>query len=80
MACTNNRWVWRYDRFYNKKYVTPKEKVNATSTSAFTYTGWAGDSIYHNNVQPYIVTYLINLFANILQLEKGGKIYDKCLY
>lgn len=43
--------------FTTKNYVTPKEKVNATSTSAFTYTGWAGDNVHHNNVQPYIVTF-----------------------
>ena len=40
-----------------KNYVTPKEKVNATDVSAFVYTGWAGDNVHHNNVQPYIVTF-----------------------
>lgn len=40
-----------------KNYVTPNEKVNATDASAFVYTGWAGDSVHHNNVQPYITTF-----------------------
>lgn len=43
--------------FSTKNYVAPKQEVHATSTSAFTYTGWAGDNVHHNNVQPYIVTY-----------------------
>ena len=43
--------------YTTKNYVTPKEEVYATSVSAFTYTGWAGDSVHHNNVQPYIVTF-----------------------
>lgn len=40
-----------------KNYVTPNEKVNATDASAFVYTGWAGDNVHHNNVQPYITTF-----------------------
>lgn len=43
--------------YTTKNYVTPKEEVYAASVSAFTYTGWAGDSVHHNNVQPYIVTF-----------------------
>ena len=43
--------------FSTKNYVAPKQEVHATSASAFTYTGWAGDNVHHNNVQPYIVTY-----------------------
>ena len=43
--------------YSTKNYVTPNQEVHATSTSAFTYTGWAGDNVHHNNVQPYIVTY-----------------------
>ena len=40
-----------------KNYVTPKEEVYATSVSTFTYTGFAGDNVHHNNVQPYVTTY-----------------------
>lgn len=43
--------------YSTKNYVAPNQEVHATSTSAFTYTGWAGDNVHHNNVQPYIVTY-----------------------
>lgn len=43
--------------YSTKNYVAPQQEVHATSTSAFTYTGWAGDNVHHNNVQPYIVTY-----------------------
>ena len=43
--------------YSTKNYVAPQQEVHATSVSAFTYTGWAGDNVHHNNVQPYIVTY-----------------------
>lgn len=43
--------------YSTKNYVAPQQEVHATSASAFTYTGWAGDNVHHNNVQPYIVTY-----------------------
>lgn len=43
--------------YTTKNYVTPKQEVYATSVSAFTYTGWAGDGVHHNNVQPYVTTY-----------------------
>ena len=43
--------------YQSSNYVTPNEKVHATDASAFVYTGWAGDNVHHNNVQPYIVTY-----------------------
>lgn len=41
----------------SSNYVTPNEKVHATDASAFVYTGWAGDNVHHNNVQPYITVF-----------------------
>lgn len=43
--------------YSTKNYVASNQEVHATSVSAFTYTGWAGDNVHHNNVQPYIVTF-----------------------
>ena len=41
----------------SSNYVLPNQKVKATFTNGFIATGRAGESVHHNNIQPYIVTY-----------------------
>lgn len=43
--------------YSTKNYVVPKTHVNAADVTTFCYTGFAGDNVHHNNIQPYIVTY-----------------------
>lgn len=43
--------------YSTKNYVGPKTHVNVANVTTFCYTGFAGDNVHHNNIQPYIVTY-----------------------
>ena len=41
----------------SSNYVLPNQKVKATFTNGFVDTGHAGESVYHNNIQPYITVH-----------------------
>ena len=43
--------------YTTKNYVTPNQEVYATDVSVFKPTDSTGDSVHHNNVQPYATTY-----------------------